>query len=340
LESLPELPPKSLPSHAVVLLQLFCCHKCSIMPRGKQYTEKEKLLIAQAYAWATNDEIRGVEQKMSEFMGRVKTFLMKNSPNEFPRGTFHEREDSALERFISAMKKDVAKFMATLRKVLLVDWSGLDHTQKVNIAVACYVGKADKPHYDWKNFDARQWANYGPYEVLCKLPQFQIPSVPSPPVTSITLDDENGIDSVLEDDRSSLESTSVISCAKKTPLKRQASRGGVGVKKAKQEMLDATKERIHNEKLDKLNENMEKLVEETRRNILSKKEDREMFELATVLDHCQDTQDIADALENKVRNRLNLPKKATNETVVDNPSRDSHDEEEDDDKSYDNSADW
>ena len=47
------------------------------MPKGKHYTDQEKVLIAQAYAWATNDEIRGVEQKMSDFMLRVKITLYR-----------------------------------------------------------------------------------------------------------------------------------------------------------------------------------------------------------------------------------------------------------------------
>ena len=51
-----------------MLLVLFALHKPATMPRGKQYSDAEKLLIARAYAWATNDEIKGAEQKVASYI--------------------------------------------------------------------------------------------------------------------------------------------------------------------------------------------------------------------------------------------------------------------------------
>jgi hypothetical protein len=70
------------------------------MGRGKQYTEAEDWLIAKAYAWATNNKIKGAEQKKKEFMERVLTYLKKHSPEDHEPGTFHERDVLALERRI------------------------------------------------------------------------------------------------------------------------------------------------------------------------------------------------------------------------------------------------
>ena len=266
--------------------------------------EAEKLLIAQVYAGATNDEIRGVEQKMSDYMQRVKTYLRTHCPREFPNGTYHECEEGALQCFIAEMKKDVAKFMATLRKVLLAEWTGLSYPQKVNIAVACHMNKAPKPGHEWKDFNPRAWANCGPHQVLSTLPQFQPPVVPKPPLPDIAFD-EDGTESVMDEEHSSADNSSYASAA---GMKRQASRGGTGVKKAKQELMLSKKKELRKNQVDKLNANMEKLLEESNKNLLSKKQDREMFELATVLDHCKDTKDIAGFLEAKVRARLQLPK--------------------------------
>ena len=243
------------------------------MPRGKHYTDQEKVLIAQAYAWATNDEIRGVEQKMSDFMCRVKTYITKHGPKEYPQGTFLDREESALERFISQMKRDVAKFMATLRKVLLADWSGLSLAQKVNIAVACYIGNAPKPGYEWKDFNPHHWPNYGPYKVLCELPQFKNPTIPSPPVAAITINTDDS--EIHSQEEQSLDANSyLLSVSNTTPLKRQSSRGGHGVKKAKLELLESKKEQTRQKTLEKLHASIEKVVEQSEKTLISKKEDQ------------------------------------------------------------------
>ena len=124
------------------------------MPKGKKYTEPEIVLVAKAHCWATNDGIKGVEQKGDSFMQRVVEYLKRHAPDNVIEGTYHTRDVASIQRHVSKMKADVAKFMAKLCQVLLVDWSGLSYDQKVNIAVALYLGKAKAPHYDYKNFDA------------------------------------------------------------------------------------------------------------------------------------------------------------------------------------------
>ena len=68
------------------------------MPKGKRYTDAEVHLIAKAYCWATNDGIKGSEQKLDSFMQRVVEYLKRHAPDNVIEGTYHTRDvkDSSL----------------------------------------------------------------------------------------------------------------------------------------------------------------------------------------------------------------------------------------------------
>ena len=67
---------------------------------------------------------------------------------------------------------------------------------------------------------------------------------------------------------------------------------------------------------------MKELVEESRKAREEKAKDREMAELATILDHSKNTSDLVDHLENKVRQRLGMPKPVPETVGIANPSDD------------------
>ena len=291
------------------------------MPKGKRYTDAEVHLIAKAYCWATNDGIKGSEQKLDSFMQRVVEYLKRHAPDNVIEGTYHTRDVGSIQKYINKMKADVAKFMAKLRQVELVDWSGLSYDQKVNIAVAVYLGKAKAPHYDYKNFDATAWPNYRPFQVMSTMPQFRTPKVPPSANASIPGSAEKSSDnSIPSADNESIEDNSSASFNDALPTKRSAtSRGGSGIKKAKKDILDGKKEEARLAEIASLNESIKELVSETRKAREEKVKDREMAELCTILDHTENKTDLVNYLENKVRQRLGLPKPIPESVGVANP---------------------
>ena len=278
------------------------------MPQGKRYTEAEIHLVAKAYCWATNDGIKGSEQKVESFMERVVLYLKRHGPDNVIEGTYHTRDLLSIQRQIAKMKNDVAKFMATLRQVLLVEWSGLSYDQKVNIAVALYLGKAKAPHYDWKNFDATAWPNYRPFQVLSTLPQFRVPTITS---TGSVASSHSSVDgSKIGQDNESNQDNASVSVSEEVGSKRSAPsrRGGSGVKKAKKDLIDEKKEETRLAQIDTLNQSIKELVDESRKARAEKVKDREMVELCTILDHSKNKDDLVEYLESKVRQRLGLGK--------------------------------
>ena len=288
------------------------------MARGKRHTEAEDYLIAKACAWATNDEIKGCEQKKGSFNERVLHYLKRHGPKEKAMaGTHHDRDVAGSQRHIGKMKQDVAKFMATLRSVLLVEWSGLSFEQKVNIAVAVCLGKAKKPSHDWKDFEATAWPNYCPYQVLSTLPQFSIPVMPrtnsvAGASNQASVDDSSSL-GLKQDGESNPDDSSP---SDEGGMKRQASCGGSGVKRAKLELLEKKKEESCSKEISTLNASIKQLVDETRKTREDQEKDREMAELVTVLDHSKNSNDLVNFLENKVCSCLGVPKPVPNTVGV------------------------
>ena len=284
------------------------------MPKGRRFTEQENHLFAKAFCWATNDGIKGVDQSGESFMERVLQHVKRHAPANAPEGSFHHRDVGSIQRQLAKIKADVAKFMASLRQVLLVEWSGIPEEQKVNMAVAVHLGKAKAPGYEWRNFNPTLWPNFHAYKVLSTLAQFQNPKVQAMSSASTTssfgsLDgaDERCSDSLSEE------------CGGK---RSASSRGGSGVKKAKKDLLAAKKEETRSAEFAILSKSIQELVDESRKTREEKVKDREMAELCTILDHSRNTNDLVDYLENKVRSRLGIPKPVPETVGLANPSDD------------------
>ena len=75
-------------------------------------------------------------------------------------------------------------------------------------------------------------------------------------------------------------------------------------------MIAAKKEETRVAEIASLNKSIKQLVEQSRKAMDEKVKDREMVELCAILDHLPENEkkDLVHHMENKVRNRLGLPK--------------------------------
>ena len=92
--------------------------------------------------------------------------------------------------------------------------------------------------------------------------------------------------------------------------------------KAKKDLIAAKKEETRVAEIASLNKTMKELAEESCKAREEKVKDREMAELVTILDHSKNTSDLVDCLENKVRQRLGLPKPVPETVGLANPCDD------------------
>lgn len=294
------------------------------MGRGRRYSPHENQMVAKAFAWATNDDIKGADQKFTDFMGRVLTYLKTHKPVNAQEGMYDERGVEALTRYVAEMKKDVQKFMSALRMVLLTQMSGTTDQDHINMAVAIHLKVTNKPEYARRIQDPNAWANFPAFLVLRSLPQFQVPTISPSASRSIA-------SSEVEESKDTENTTSPECkiaddfCNTDSGMKRTASRGGSGVKKAKLAEVENKKTERKLKQLAELNETMKALVEETKTARLAREADRQLTELVTLLDHtpAEKSGDLLEYLNQRVRSNIGLPTPVPDQVGKESASVDS-----------------
>ena len=295
------------------------------MGRGKRFTSEEIGAVAAAYAWATNDAIKGAEQKRADYIGRVLDHLKTNAPTPIQDGTYHERGIDSTHRCISEMKKDIAKFMKSLRMVESVELSGISPDQVINIAVAIHLHKTNKPECKFKDFNALTWQHYPAFLVLRNLPQFAVPPNQSNVVSGVTPSKSTASSSSpKEDDLCGLDDDSKSKLSTPFGMKRAASRGGSGVKKAKLEAIQK-KGKEKAAQITELNKSVQDLVAETKRIREGQDEDRHLARLCMLMECCPAKRDEHISMMQKDMNsKMGMP---PNEVNVDPDGLDLSDDD-------------
>jgi len=128
------------------------------MGRGKDYRPGEPDALAQSYVSASTSNVNGNGMKSSVFWGQIKDNYDALAPEVYEPGTFKDRSASNLKNYWNDhMHPQINKFQQVLTKVLATQFTGnLTGDQKINIAVAYFVGATKKLHYDYRDFDSKQ----------------------------------------------------------------------------------------------------------------------------------------------------------------------------------------
>jgi hypothetical protein len=147
-------------------------------PRGKQYVSAEIAAVAKAYVNATNNPLRGADQRQQVFIADLLSKLEHLAPADLnPKlVTYHHRGAAVWGYLRNTVFKDLDKFIKALRIVYSKETSGATEQQKINMAVAIHTQKTKFMNYEYKNYDStKEWRFYLAWLELKDDPKFQIP---------------------------------------------------------------------------------------------------------------------------------------------------------------------
>lgn len=106
------------------------------------------------------DEVKRTDQDFEELWKEIiRRFTMKAPRN--PKGTYHHRAVTTIQNhWRDTVKRDINKFNKSYLKVMIAKPTGCTYQQKINIAVAMHMGKADSPSPRHREYRAENWLLY------------------------------------------------------------------------------------------------------------------------------------------------------------------------------------
>ena len=118
---------------------------------GKQWTPTEVGVACRAYCSATQDSIKGADQKAEDFNQKLVDIFDKLSPANCDDGTYFHCGEHVFLYLCDNVFPDVQKFNKARQIVEASSPSGVTDDQKINMAVAIHLEKTKKWSTDLKN---------------------------------------------------------------------------------------------------------------------------------------------------------------------------------------------
>lgn len=147
------------------------------MGKAPTWTPQERETVALAWLRATNNGIQGADQKSEDFRNKIHAFVKALSPREVPLGRFYERPAKAIYVFLrDNVFPDVNKFNESLRLIQASHPTGVNEDNILSMAIALHLGKTNRMHYDFINYEHTSWPNYLAWKILRVAPKFRPPS--------------------------------------------------------------------------------------------------------------------------------------------------------------------
>jgi hypothetical protein len=161
------------------------------MGRGKVWSPVECKDLAEAWLDISEDnnevDVKGVSQDAEQFWERVfnKYVLCGNQ-----EGCYRDRGVSAVKNFwTDSISRECKKFNKSLMKVYASNPTGVTLEEKINIAVALHLKKAETASSRHRSFPAEDWKFYQAWLVLKEHSAF-IPPSPKQLDEAVELDEE------------------------------------------------------------------------------------------------------------------------------------------------------
>jgi hypothetical protein len=159
------------------------------MGRGKDWRALELVLLARAWVSASNNATLGIGMRSSQFWNDVHDKFIQLSPVDHEQGLFKDRAVGTLKNYWNDhLHPQANKFQLCYTKVLAMELTGnLTEDQKINIAVAYYIGAINKPTYDYRDFDSKKhWKCFSAwYEVMRHQPKWSRMEAANPGVAEL-----------------------------------------------------------------------------------------------------------------------------------------------------------
>jgi hypothetical protein len=230
------------------------------MGRGKVWSSAECQHLAEAWIDVSEDknevDIKGVNQDGDQFWQRVFSKYAFKGRQE---GCYSERGVSAVKNFFSDnISRDCKKFNKSLIKVYASRPTGVTNEEKINIAVAMHLKKADTASSRHRDFPVNDWKFYKAWLVLKEHRAYIPPTPEQVENTAVEVeDDEEEVGEIESRGSGGSGDTEGATVAIAASAKTINDRGpGPGSKKTKK----LAREDDYRKKKTKLQENMVQLA--------------------------------------------------------------------------------
>lgn len=213
----------------------------------KRFLAEEVVAICKAYCFATNDLIKGSNQRLEIFNSTLLQHLKNNAPNDRGEGTYEERGENTYRYLCDSVFPVMQKFNKSQCIVEYSNPSSVDEEQKTNMAIAIYMKETKLMEYKYKDFDSMKWRFFQAWKVLHNIPKFAMDFTPAALASTKrgTEDSETvpNTTSTEESDTSTLLGTEI-------GFNHDASRGGGKGKKVTMKKIEIEKEKNRKRKRD------------------------------------------------------------------------------------------
>jgi hypothetical protein len=150
------------------------------MPKGVRFCSVERQVAARAYRIATENAIKGADQKLASFEADVYRHVRRHMPPGNHPGQYCERSASNIVRFIKGnILNDIQKFGASLRLIKSGNPTGNVSDKDIHcMAIANHQNKCIGINYNYTTFGKLQfdpiatWDNYLAWLELKDCPKF------------------------------------------------------------------------------------------------------------------------------------------------------------------------
>ena len=230
------------------------------MGKGKVWSSDECLHLAEAWLHTSEDEgepeVKGTNQDSTEFWSKVvNKFAGKGPPN--PDGIYKDRQQNAImNHWKDKIARDIKKFNKALLLVFASKPTGVTEQEKVNIAVALHLKKADSASSRHKDFQPHDWKFYKAWLVLKEHRAF-IPPSPQQMEDAEEIEDEEGddlVESTVNNNSNNNSNNSSAVTLFTTPIASTSRGPGPGARKTKakadENEYKKKKAKIHEELLE------------------------------------------------------------------------------------------
>ena len=210
------------------------------MGRGKVWSADESAHLAEAWVNASEDagepEVKGTNQDSDAFWAKVKAKFAERAPPN-PDGVYHDRTTSAItNHWKEKISRDVKRFNKALLQVFASKPSGVTEQEKINIAVAIHVKKADNASSRHRDFQPMDWVFYKSWLVLKEHRAF-IPPTAQQLEDAEELDDEDD-DLIAPTDTSPPSGEVLFTTPVPNPSAGKSHGPGAGCRKTKAKAMD------------------------------------------------------------------------------------------------------
>ena len=168
------------------------------MGKGKKWSAEECLHLSEAWLSVSEGEgetkLKGTSQTQDAFWKSVVELFSSKGPSN-PDGVYGDRPQTAImNHWKDNISRDVKKFNKAILMVFRSKPSGVTEEEKINIAVAIHLKKADSASSRHKDFQPFDWIYYRAWLVLKNHKAF-VPPTPEQMEDEVVIEDSASPDS-------------------------------------------------------------------------------------------------------------------------------------------------